>query len=260
MVTVAFMNLKGGVAKTTTTVNTAAILARDYGKRVLVIDADSQANTTEFLTDAVPEGTLATLLKLETRTESQLWSAVDDLLMSTRLDNVDLLPAADSLMDLDLTKVGTGEVYITCLQDMLRGARVKDRDIWDYVLIDCPPAFNAAAVAALLAADKVVIPMKLDAFSLRGMANIMRQIQNMKKVNPGLQVGGILPTMWYGGEEIRKAERMLRLHDMPVYHHIRRSDRVDDMTFRQQALIYSSPKSGACRDYKIFVRELAEGG
>ena len=74
------------------------------------------------------------------------------------------------------------------------------------MIIDCPPAFNAASAAALVAADEVIIPIKLDAFSLRGMANIMQQVSNMRKINDSLTVAGILPTMWYKSDNIIEAE------------------------------------------------------
>lgn len=247
MKTIAFMNLKGGTAKTTTTVNTAAILARDYHQRVVVVDADSQGNTTEFLGLGADQPGLADLLR-----------GGAALPQATTVADVYLIAADDSLMDLDLSKAEAGEAEIDCLIKLRSTPGFSDR--YDYMLIDCPPAFNAAAAAALLAADQVIIPMKLDAFSLRGMANLIRQIQNMQRINPVLRVAGILPTMWYNSAEIVKAEQQLRESLLPVFPHIRRSSKVDDMTFRQLPLVYSSPKSGACQDYRIFVRRLVEGG
>jgi chromosome partitioning protein len=133
------------------------------------------------------------------------------------------------------------------------------REDYDYVLIDCPPAFNAAAASALVAADDVVIPIKLDAFSLRGMVNLTRQIKNMKRINPRLRIAGLLPTMWYKAPEIRDAEDQLRAAGFRVFHHIRRSDKVDRMTFQQEALLMSSPNSGAGIDYRAFVAEYVGG-
>ena len=105
----------------------------------------------------------------------------------------------------------------------------------------------------------MIIPVKLDAFALQGMGNLMRQIKNMRAINPRLRLGGLLPVMWYGSEQIRKAEAQLRLFDLPVYPHIRRSPKVDDMTFAQRPLIQSSPRSGACRDYRRLVQILLGG-
>ena len=98
MRTTAIINLKGGVAKTTTALNMAAILAKDYKQRVLLVDADSQCNCTEFFQrDAVHPGTLADMLR-----------GLAPCIEHSRFDGVDLLPGDDSLMDLDLTKIETG--------------------------------------------------------------------------------------------------------------------------------------------------------
>lgn len=252
MRTIVILNLKGGVAKTATAVNVAAILASDYKQRVLLIDADSQCNTTEFYGGDPAKGNLAELLRSGSQ-EDAAWG-----IQSTRFTGVDLLAGDDSLMDLDLTKVELQDVRATVLRDMVQS--LDKMSLYDWVLVDCPPAFNAASAAALIAADEVIIPIKLDAFSLRGMANLMRQIANMRQINPKLRLGGLLPTMWYRSENIQRAEETLRASGLPVYPHIRRTNKVDDMTFAQEPLLISSPKSAAGKDYRTFVRTLMEGG
>lgn len=250
--TICFVNLKGGVAKTATTVNVAAILAKCHRKKVLIIDADSQCNATDFYGgDSAPRN-LADLLRYGKPADGD-WG-----IQETEFPGVSILPGDESLMDLDLTKVEMEDVRSTILRDLVEDI---DREtLADFVLIDCPPAFNAASAAALLAADEVVIPIKLDAFSLRGMANLMRQIAEMRKINPLLRLSGILPVMWYKSENITRAEEQLRASGFPVFRHIRRTEKVDDMTFAQQPLVISSPKSAACVDYKRFVGELLKGG
>ena len=258
MRTIAIMNLKGGVAKTVTAVNLAANLATLHEKRVLVIDADSQANSTEFFGVSAEDGSLTTLLRLEDRSRENLIRTADRIIQPTDLPRLRVLPADAGLMALDLSMVQSRSVYSACLRDLLRDELSQG---WDFVLIDCPPAFNAAAAAALLAADEVLIPIKLDAFSLRGMGNLMEQIKNMQQINPELRILGLLPTMWYSSEEIKAAERILRDSGLPVLPHIRRSAMVDGMTFKQAPLIRCSPKSGACRDYKLLAsRIVLEGG
>lgn len=239
--TTAILNMKGGVAKTTTVLNMAAILA-ERGHKVLVIDGDSQCNTTDFLGSPVGCRTLASLLRGE----------IDDRpeVVQSTIPGVDLLPADDSLMDLDLTKAEAGRVHIGCLKDRIR---LEWGSVYDYALIDCPPAFSAATAAALIAADDAIIPMKLDAFSVRGMANLFRQIENMRRINPQLTVAGILPTMWYRSTQMEETERQLLRAGLPVFHHIRRSNTVDRMTFEQAPLQTFSKNSAALRDYRIFV-------
>ena len=247
MRTTAILNLKGGVAKTVTCVNMAAILAADYGKRVLVVDADSQANTTEFFGGkGLNACTFADLLRRD-----ELQPPVRRVISGTVFEGVNLLAADESLMDLDLSAVKAKSADVTCLRRYLTEA--VETGIYDHVLIDCPPAFNAACAAALLAADDVIIPIKLDAFSLRGMANLMRQIANMRKINPQLRVAGLLPTMVYKSEKISAALEALRASKLFVFPAIRKTNKVDDMTFAQKPLIESSPKSAACVDYRRFV-------
>lgn len=250
----AILNLKGGVAKTTTAVNMAAILARDYNSRVLLIDADSQCNTTEFFGADPTDGNLAGLLRhAKGNTDPVILAA--DCIQHTRFPNVDILPGDESLMDMDLSQVKLG----TANANILRALAEVVAGMYDYILIDCPPAFNAASAAALIAADDVIIPIKLDAFSLRGMGNLMRQIKNMRQINPKLRLAGCLPTMWYRNSQITDAETQLRQAGLPVFHHIRRSDKVDDMTFRQDPLLVTSPNSGAGVDYRRFVAEYIKG-
>lgn len=238
MRTTAVLNLKGGVGKTVTSINLSAILATEYQKRVLLIDADSQCNTSEFFGAVPAVDTLYDVL-----TDNQYWQAYD-----TGVGRLELLPASDDLMDLDLAALKGGKVSMGALAALKR-----DSD-YDHVFIDCPPAFSAASAAALLMADDVLIPIKLDAFSLRGMANLMRQIASMKKLNPKLKVAGVLPTMYYTSKHMIEAMDTLRQSKLPIFDPIRRSPKVDDMTFAQEPLCIYSPRCAAGSDY----RRLAE--
>lgn len=249
MRTIAIINLKGGVGKTVTAINAAAILAAEKNKRVLVIDADSQGNTTEFLQrDKLHPATLADLLR----------DRGVPVIEKSKIFGIDLICASEELMDLDLTKVETGSASATCLRDLLSVEQGVGGN-YDFCIIDCPPAFNAASCAALVAADEAIVPMKLDAFSLRGMDNVLRQIKNMQKINPRLKLAGILPTMWYRSDNIVQAERMLKSSNLPMFGRIRRTPKVDDSTFGQEPLIVSSSRSAAACDYRRFVEELIGG-
>lgn len=255
MRTVAICNLKGGVAKTTTAINTAAIFATDYGKRVLVIDADSQCNCTDFLErDKMHPRPLSDVLRYRGADGGKY--AVEGI-EKTRYKDIDILCADSSLMDLDLTKVEQGASNATILREMC--AELDAAKAYDWAIIDCPPAFNAAAAAALVAADEVIIPIKIDAFSLRGMGNILHQISNMRKINPALKLSGILPTMWYKSNNIVSSIVELNKSGLPVFARIRRSPKADDMTFIQEPIIVSSPKSATAVDYRRFVGQLIEG-
>lgn len=254
MRTIAICNLKGGVGKTVTAVNLAAILAGRHRQRVLLVDADSQCNTTEFYGGDPAGGNLAEVLTHPE--DGGTFGAV--CIQHTDTPGLDLLAASDALMDLDLTKVENNSVHTDALRELC--IFLASGDMYDYILIDCPPAFNAASAAALLAADDVIIPIKLDAFSLRGMTNLMRQVSNMRRINPRLRVAGCLATMWYKDDVIAKAEQQLRESPLPVYKTvIRRTGKVDRMTFAQQPLCIYSPRSSAGVDYRRFVAEYLKG-
>ena len=252
--TTAILNLKGGVAKTTTAINLAAILAKEHKASVLLIDGDSQCNATEFFHGRPDEGNLSHILRNSKFFEDPEKRCVQ-YIQHTKYLNIDLIPADESLMDMDLSKVEQGTISSNVLRYLVN--EVKDR--YTHILIDCPPAFNAASAAALIAADDVIIPIKLDAFSVRGMVNLMRQVKNMRQINPRLKIAGLLPTMWYPDKQIIEAENQLKAAGLNVFHHIRRSDKVDKMTFLQNPLPDSSPKSGASVDYRKFVKEYMGG-
>ena len=252
-------NLKGGVAKTSTAVNVASILAHDYQQRVLLVDADSQCNSTEFFGGDPAQGNLADVLRYQ---GDDVGAYAANSIQPSRFPGVDLLAGDDALMDLDLTQARTDGIRATALQEMLVHIRScwPEEQCYHTILVDCPPAFNAASTAALIAADDVIVPIKLDAFSLRGMANLIRQVDNMRRINPQLRLAGCLPVMWYNSPKIRDAEAALRASGFPVFPCIRRTDKVDDMTFAQDPLIVSSPRSAACVDYRRFVGVWLEGG
>lgn len=261
MRTTAIMNQKGGTAKTVTTINLAAILANDYAQRVLLVDADSQANLTEFVScgpvDENTPGGFADLLR-----------GMHPFAMPTKIPNVKILMGDSSLMELDVTAASSGVANPMALAEYLE--TVDDR--FDWCIVDCPPAFSAGAIAALAAANEVVIPMKLDAFGIRGVANLLEQIRNMRRINPDLEVAGVLPTMTYRDElQAEKASEIrarLAACQIRTFNNIRRSALVDKSTFLQEPLITASPKSKTLRDYRIFTKRLigdylddtAEGG
>lgn len=244
----AILNLKGGVGKTTTVIHMAQLLHRDHGAKVLVVDCDSQCNLSQFYGADPEKGSTTRVLMLG-------WADGISLhdIQSTETEGVDILAADDNLMALDLSQLKTERVKKLAFRMM--ALKVKRK--YDYILFDCPPAFNSACAAALIAADDVVIPIKLDAFSVTGMVNVMRQVENMRKINPRLRVAGVLPTMWYKSEQIAEAEAILKKSGLPVFGHIRRNNRVDNVSFDREL---SNNKTGHMRDYRRFVSDYVKQG
>ena len=133
-----------------------------------------------------------------------------------------------------------GETHREAIED-LRGGPGRDAgdpDGYDYLLIDCPPALSTACAAALIAADEVIIPIRLDAFSTGGMSNLVFQITNMRRINPRLRVRGVLVTQYTKTEEERQALEVLRSSQLPVFETvIRFSKRVCAGTFAKMPLV-----------------------
>ena len=242
---VAIVNQKGGVGKTTTCVNLTSSL-KEKGNRVLLCDFDPQANSTSGMgvDKAASRGVYDVLINGADVTASVAHTRYGDVLPSSKA----LAGAGIEMIDRE-----NREFLLKQALDVLSPN-------YDFILIDCPPAFNAASAAALVAADDIIIPIKLDAFSLRGMGNLMRQISNMRKINPRLKLSGVLPTMWYRDAQMQDAEKMLADAGLTVFPHIRRSDKVDRMTWQQRPLLATSPNSAAGVDYRRFVKAYMRGG
>ena len=251
---IAIMNVKGGVGKTVTAVNMATILAGIHGKRVLVVDADGQGDASAFFeVDTSLDAGLPSLIMglsgcYTEAVENTNWPGVDIISGNSELYNVDL----------EALKRG-GNVGISTISD-LRDNIIED-DSYDVMLIDCPPSFTACSVAALSAADGVIIPVKLDAFSVRGMKFLMDQIKQLRRVNGRIKVDGVLVTHWHNVEHVNQAERILRDRGVPVFKtHIRRTDKVDESTWHCEPLQAYSQYSSAGIDYRRFVAEWIKKG
>ncbi|HEX8371967.1 MAG TPA: ParA family protein [Chthoniobacterales bacterium] len=181
---VAVANQKGGVGKTTTSVNLAACLAA-MGRKILLVDLDPQGNATSALgvTATEEKSCYGPLLG-----ESKL----ADNIISTRFDNLSLVPA-----DLDLAGV---EIEVARLEDHLVRLRnavapLRKSAPFDYILLDCPPSLGILMTNALAAADVVLVPLQAEYFALEGLTRIMEVTEHLHTVNPGLKVEGIVMTM-----------------------------------------------------------------
>lgn len=249
MKTIAIINMKGGCAKTTTSVNMAHILAKDYGKRVLVIDNDKQGNLSKACGAwSYDNPSLADILTGET--------GITEVIQTTQIPLLNLIPANMHLL--------TANLMVIKDEDRQQAIILKDElqevaDAYDYCIIDCPPDINISVINALVAADEVIIPIKIDGYAFDGMDELEEQINNAKQLNPKLKFRGCLVTMFYNRDVCRQGEEWLQNQRYPVFKtHIRRTEKADEVTFTKESLMEYSPRSGAARDYKAFVKEYLE--
>lgn len=261
MRTTIIMNAKGGVGKTVTTINMAAELAA-RGKRVVCIDADPQCNLSQFFLpnllggEIIDGGTLYTVL-----TSADATYSVDNILHLTQLENVKILLGSTNLVLADVRAIKEGSINLDAIRDLVTA--MAEDDICDYALIDSPPNFSAAVTAGLAASDDVVVPIKLDSFSVSGVEEMMRQIHGMWEINPKLKVAGVLITQFDGTTVARETVNALRESAVPIFRSaIRRTTAVDRSTFdrlplREEKGTYAKL---AADEYADVVTEYLGGG
>ncbi len=181
---IAISNQKGGVGKTTTTVNLATAMAA-VKKRVLVIDLDPQGNASTSL-GIDQKHRPVTTYHLLTGTGS-----VADAIVPTGIPNLRIIPAG-----VDLAAAELELVDLDNRQARLKEAIANQYDNWDFVLIDCPPSLGLLTLNALVAADAVMVPLQAEFLALEGISQLVRTIERVRKsFNPGLELQGIVLTM-----------------------------------------------------------------
>ena len=188
--TIAIVNQKGGVGKTTSTVNLGVGLAQ-AGNRVLLVDDDPQHSLTISLgirnADENLDTTLATAMQAEIRDESVPWE--EGIIHSD--EGVDLLPA-----NIELSGVEMSLFNAMSREQVLKSVLSRVKENYDYILIDCMPSLGLMSVNALVAADSVIIPSAPDFLSTKGLNLLIRTISRVRRqINPKLKIDGILMTM-----------------------------------------------------------------
>lgn len=228
MKTIAVINMKGGCAKTTTTVNMAHILAKDYGKRVLVIDNDKQGNLSKACgVWSYDNLSLADILTGE--------AGITEVIQTTQNPLLNAVPANMHLLTANLMVIKDEEREQAAI---LKNQLEEVADAYDYCIIDCPPDINISVINALVAADEVIIPIKIDGYAFDGMDELEEQINNAKQLNPKLKLRGCLVTMFYNRDVCRQGEEWLQNQRYPVFKtHIRRTEKADEVTFTYESLM-----------------------
>lgn len=248
---VAMCNQKGGVGKTTSTINLGAALA-EYGRRVLLVDLDPQGALSAGL--GVPhyelEHTIHNLL-VEQRV------SIDEVLMPTRVKHMDLVPSNIDLSAAEIqlvNEVGREQSLARALHPVL--------DRYDYVLIDCQPSLGLLTVNGLACSDGVIIPTECEYFSLRGLALLTDTVEKVRdRLNPKLEISGILVTR-YDPRTVNSREVMARVverfGDLVFDTVITRTVRFPETSVAGEPITTWAPKSGGAEAYRALAREVID--
>ena len=250
---IAMCNQKGGVGKTTTTINLGAALA-EYGRRVLIIDFDPQGAASAGLGVNAHEldRTIYNVL-METRAD------VREIIHQTATPGLDIVPANIDLSAAEVTLV-TEVAREQALTRVLRPVL----DDYDLILVDCQPSLGLLAVNALTAAHGVLIPLEAEFFALRGVALLMETIDKVSdRLNPRLQLDGILVTM-FDGRTLHAREVLERVREGfgdKVYDTlISRTIKFPDATIATEPITSYAPNHAGAKAYRRLARELVARG
>lgn len=248
---IAVANQKGGVGKTTTTINLSAALA-ELGNRVLIVDLDPQGNASTGLGIEADDREYTTYDLLLDDVE------LSDVIRTTENDNLLIIPSTVDLSSADI-ELFSNEKRSFLLHDALRQTAM-DSYALDYILIDCPPSLNLLTVNAMVAAHSVLIPLQSEFFALEGVSQLMLTIREVRQTaNPKLRIEGVVLTMFDARNNLSGAvEKDARdnLGGLVFQTRIPRNVRVSEApSYAMPVLDYDTTSKGALA-YRKLAREL----
>lgn len=250
---IAIANQKGGVGKTTTTINLGAALA-ELGVRVLIVDLDPQGNASTGLGLDVEarQFTVYDLLLDE--------APLRDVIQATAQERLSIIPSTVDLSSADIELI-SNEKRSFLLHDALRHPEM-DRYGFDYVLIDCPPSLNLLTVNAMVAAHSVLVPLQSEFFALEGLSQLMLTIREIRQTaNPALRIEGVVLTMFDARNNLStQVEQDARenLGELVFRTRIPRNVRVSEAPSYAMSVLSYDPLSKGAQAYRDLAQELME--
>ena len=248
---IAIANQKGGVGKTTTAINLAASLSV-LEKKVLIIDADPQANTTSGLNFAPDNDQQRTLYEV-------MIGKIDiaDALIQTEIAGLHMIPSHINLVGLELEMVDADNREM-----LLKNALAPIRDNYDYIIVDCSPSLGLITVNTLTAADSVIIPVQPEFFALEGLGKLLQTIRLVQSgVNPDLTIEGVVVTMFDGRTRVHTqvlAELREHFRDLVFKTVIQRNIRLSEAPSHGKPIILYDVMSNGSSNYLKLAKEVLE--
>ncbi|NLO26880.1 MAG: ParA family protein [Actinobacteria bacterium] len=245
---VAFTNQKGGVAKTTTTLNLGVAL-QEMGHRALAVDLDPQGNLT---------------MSLGLNPDSVRPSMYDVLVNGVSIEKAIFRQELDiAVASIDLAAVEIALSSLIGRERALSKALMQVRDEYDYILLDTPPSLGLLTINALTASDAVIVPVQCEYLSLRGLAQLERTLELVQEnLNPDVHIAGIVPTM-YDARTIhgREAVEVLRnsFGNLVFQTTINKTIRFAEAPVKGESVLKYAPDSQAAKAYRRLAREVLDG-
>ncbi len=247
---VSIINLKGGVAKTTSSINMAHILMTIHKKKVLLIDNDKQGNASKFFNRHSYEKAGVAEIMMDRNVDMAA------VIQHTDYEGLDIVTANMNLL--------TANLAVMLDQSRPQQTRFKKAlqqvaEQYDYCIIDNAPDINISTINALVASNDVMVPIIIDDFSIDGLAELKEQIDNTREdLNPELCFRGCFITQY---DRLNEADQqgeayLKKMNEYPIFvTHIRRTAKMKPCTFERKPILIYSSRCGAAQDYKRFVEE-----